>query len=97
MADAKDQTVFDVFALTPEVLKLPAADRKKYIDEHCQTKSGGFASGALTRKAPITLVEELAVMLFFLVVMGGPLLWTFVFPVVMLLLGASARSWYVVL
>eukprot|EP00308_Calcidiscus_leptoporus_P022171 CAMPEP_0119365672 /NCGR_PEP_ID=MMETSP1334-20130426/12588_1 /TAXON_ID=127549 /ORGANISM="Calcidiscus leptoporus, Strain RCC1130" /LENGTH=354 /DNA_ID=CAMNT_0007381705 /DNA_START=132 /DNA_END=1196 /DNA_ORIENTATION=+ len=56
-----------------EALELPAEARRTLVNSQVKEAVGSFAPGALAGSAPISLIEESAVIGAFLVVMGGPL------------------------
>lgn len=65
----------ELWRVTPEMLALPHDERMELVNKHLIVSSeGAFEDGAFSSKAPISTLESLSVMLFFAVVMGGPVL-----------------------
>lgn len=65
----------ELWRATPEMLAMSHAERIKFADEHLTVSSDGpFPEGAFTEKSPITAIESVSVMLFFAMIMGGPIL-----------------------
>ena len=83
----------EVFKFGVDMLGLSAEDRKNVVAKTIVARNYPFPRGSLTKKAPITTQEEVAVMLFFLVVMGGPLFWTLFSPICMVMFRASWSMW----
>ena len=67
------QHCIECFAFTPEELALPDVERRRLIAARVKSVDS-FAPGALASKAPLGRADEAAVLLAFLVLMGGPLL-----------------------
>mmetsp|Transcript_10059 Transcript_10059/g.22219 ORF Transcript_10059/g.22219 Transcript_10059/m.22219 type:complete len:354 (+) Transcript_10059:260-1321(+) len=67
------QSCTECFTFSPDVLRLPADDRKKVVDARNKHAKDKFAENELADKAPITFLEEAAVLAAFFVIMGGPL------------------------
>jgi len=73
----------ELWRATPEVLALPLEHRIDYAKKHLTISSEGpFPDKVFEARAPITMMESTAVLSFFAVVMGGPVV----------LLGASVMA-----
>ena len=70
--DPRDQHCLETFAVDTSVLQLPEAERLKVIKGLIK-HSPKFAKDSLTGQAPISLAEEAAVLIAFMLLMGGPL------------------------
>ena len=68
----------DVWAIPPETWRLPAKDRFQFFYDMAQkTEVEPFQPNSLTTPAPITLLEEAAVVVSLSIMLGGPLVWVF--------------------
>jgi 2-acylglycerol O-acyltransferase 2 len=67
------------------VIGLTTAERQRILTELVVRSDKPFPANKFAGKAPIGFVEEVSVMLFFLIVMGGPLFWFVVLPPVLFL------------
>jgi 2-acylglycerol O-acyltransferase 2 len=76
----------EIFKFQKDVLRLDPAERKRVVDELMVRSDEPFPDNKFAGKSDITLFEEVSVMLFFLIVMGGPLFWFVLLPPVLLLL-----------
>lgn len=65
----------ELWRAAPEVLSLPLEQRMEYAEKHLTLSSEGpFPDGIFEAKAPITAGEASVVLLFFAMIMGGPVL-----------------------
>lgn len=68
------QRCLNLWALTPEILQLPKAERLAVVKRLTVVSGeGGFAARELVCDVPISAAEELAALASLSVVMGGPL------------------------
>lgn len=69
----------EVWAIPPEVYAIKSKEeRHKYIETLGKTtEAGPFPPNSLTTPAPISFLEEAAVLASLLVALGGPLVWVF--------------------
>jgi len=65
----------ELWRVTPEVLALPLERRIEYVEKHFTMSSEGpFPDRVFEARAPLTKLEATAVLSFFAVIMGGPVL-----------------------